>query len=161
MSFTVLVYTPFQIRTMSPKHTMSYIIFACTLLKHMSCSKTALTGETWFHCEFKHPQDANGWPPRREANRWPTGPLRLCIGVKLQGLHRASPSKFTRALTVHCVARRRRTCKEWNRIREGMCDHSWLFTSSSQSLVQLSIVGVRHEALGEAIDQSCLGHQCR
>jgi hypothetical protein len=23
------------------------------------CSKTSLTGETWFHCEFVHPWDAN------------------------------------------------------------------------------------------------------
>ncbi len=50
-------------------------------------SEAAPTGETWFHCEFVHPRDANCWPPRWEPNCWHTGPVRLCIGVKLQGLH--------------------------------------------------------------------------
>ncbi len=40
--------------------------------------------------EWVHPRDAKRWPRRRESNGWPTGPVRLCIGVKLQGLHRAS-----------------------------------------------------------------------
>ncbi len=51
------------------------------------CSKTALTEETQSHCEFVHPQVANRWSPRWEANDLPTGPVRLCVGVKLQGLH--------------------------------------------------------------------------
>ncbi len=34
-----------------------------------------------------HPGHTNHWPPSREANGWPTGPVRLCIGVKLQDLH--------------------------------------------------------------------------
>jgi hypothetical protein len=34
--------------------------------------------------------------------------------------HHAELSAPTVALTGHCVARRRRTCKEWNGIREGM-----------------------------------------
>ncbi len=48
------------------------------------CSEITLTGETWFHCEFVYLRDANRWPPRREVNN---GPVRLCSGVKLQGLH--------------------------------------------------------------------------
>jgi hypothetical protein len=40
--------------------------------------------------------------------------------VKLQGLHRATPSNLTEALTSHCVARRRRTCMEQNGTGEGM-----------------------------------------
>jgi hypothetical protein len=48
---------------------------------------------------------------------------------------------MTGALTVHCVARRRRTCKKWNGTGEGICDHSWLSTLSVQSLVKLLIVG--------------------
>jgi hypothetical protein len=51
------------------------------------CSETALTGETWFYDEFVHPQDANHWPPRQETNGWLTGPVRLCIRIKLKGLH--------------------------------------------------------------------------
>ncbi len=47
-----------------------------------------LTGETWFHCEFVHLWDVNRWPSRWEANGWPTGPVRLCSGAKLQGLHK-------------------------------------------------------------------------
>jgi hypothetical protein len=37
----------------------------------------------------------------------------------MQGLHRAPPSNLPGALTGHCVARGRRTCKEWNRTGEG------------------------------------------
>ncbi len=55
------------------------------------CSETALSGDTWFHCEFVHPRKANCWPPRQEANGLPTGPVRLCVGVKLQCLHRSLP----------------------------------------------------------------------
>jgi hypothetical protein len=56
------------------------------------CRETSLTGEpgsivsvdTSLGLELL-PAD----PPRREANIWPTGPVRLCIGVKLLGLHKA------------------------------------------------------------------------
>ncbi len=58
-------------------------------------------------------------PPRREANSWPTGLVRLCIGVKLKGLHRTPPSNWTGALTGHYIARRR-TCKERIWTGEGM-----------------------------------------
>ncbi len=57
------------------------------------CSETALTGETQLHCEFVHPQDADRWPPRQEANGWTTGSVRLC-GVKMQGFHRAPPQQL-------------------------------------------------------------------
>ncbi len=51
------------------------------------------------------------------------------------------PSNLTGALTGHCVARRRRTCKEWNGTRNSVCDQSWLFTLSAWSLVKHPIVG--------------------
>jgi hypothetical protein len=35
-----------------------------------------------------HPRDANCCPPRREANSWPTGPVRLCSGVRMQEIHK-------------------------------------------------------------------------
>ncbi len=34
-----------------------------------------------------HPQDANLCLPKQEANGWPTGPVRLCGGVRMQELH--------------------------------------------------------------------------
>ncbi len=71
----------------------------------------------------------------------------MCIGVKLQGLHRAPPSNLTGALTSHCVVRGGGgTCKEWNGTREGMYDHSWLFTSLVRSLEKLSIVNAETRA---------------
>ncbi len=65
----------------------------CSRISKISnvCSKPTLIGETQFHCEFVHSRDTNRWPPRWEANGWPTGPVRLCSGVKLQGLRRAPP----------------------------------------------------------------------
>jgi hypothetical protein len=80
------------------------------------CSDTSLTGEPNF---IGSVGSSPGCKPRREANSWPTGPVRLCNGVKLQGLDRASSSNFTGALTCHCIAKRR-TCKERNGTLEGM-----------------------------------------
>ncbi len=81
----------------------------------VACSETVLKGETRFHYDFVHPWDANCWLPWWEANDWPTGLVRLCIGMKLQGLHKPPlPSNLTGALTGHCVTRKRRTWKEWN-----------------------------------------------
>jgi hypothetical protein len=88
------------------------------------------------------------------------------------------PSNLTGALTVHCVARRRRTCKEQNRTGEGM----WyvihrLFTSSSRSLVKHPLKAdetnrqlfrlsawslVKRPMKGDKVSEwkSCWGHQC-
>jgi hypothetical protein len=50
------------------------------------CSKTTLTGESWFH--ISTPWGLNPGHSWREAKGWPTEPVRLCMNaVRLQALH--------------------------------------------------------------------------
>jgi hypothetical protein len=60
------------------------------------CSKTTLTGESWFH--KVPPWGLNPGPSRREANGWTTGPVELCMNaVKLQALHSIHVRGFSSA----------------------------------------------------------------
>jgi hypothetical protein len=51
------------------------------------CSETMLTQ---YPCSSSvgASRDAICWPPRREANGWPTRSVRLCSGVRMQELHK-------------------------------------------------------------------------
>ncbi len=65
-----------------------------TALLGWSCSKTSLTGESWFLISISW--GLNPGPSWREAKGWPTGPVRLTVNVvRLQALHRAPPQQPT------------------------------------------------------------------
>ncbi len=53
------------------------------------CSETSLTGEPSSLVSVGASPERKPLPPRREANGWPIEPVRLCFGVKLQGLHKS------------------------------------------------------------------------
>ncbi len=120
--------------------------------------ETLLIGETWFHFEFEHPRGANWWPPRQEANRWPTGPVGLCIGVKLHDLHRAPPKQLDRGSnqSLCCEEEEALQGEEWNRGRKCVITAGF-FTSSARSLVKLPIVGIRDKERLAAPVAGCLG----
>jgi hypothetical protein len=66
--------------------------------------------------------------------------MRLCIGVKLQGLHRAPPPlSHSRGALMRGGGGPARSGMEPGK---AMCDYSWLFTSLERSLVKLPIVGM-------------------
>ncbi len=65
-----------------------------------------LTGEPGSIVSVGAPPGHKLLPPGREANGWTTRPVRVCIGVKLQGLHRA-PEVTCDRRTTSDLARRR------------------------------------------------------
>jgi hypothetical protein len=107
-----------------------------------------LTGETWFHCEFVHPQHAIRRPPRGETNGGPTRPVGLCIEVKLQGLHRIPLQQLDRGSnwSLCCEVEEDLQGRSGMESGEGICDHSLLFTLSVLSLVKLRIVDAEPRA---------------
>jgi hypothetical protein len=65
------------------------------------CSETLLTGEPGSIVSVGASLGLELLPPlpsRRGANGLLIGPVRLCIGVKLQGLHRAPPQQFDQGI---------------------------------------------------------------
>jgi hypothetical protein len=91
------------------------------------------------------PVGKNGWPPMWEANDWPTGPVRLCVEVKLQGLHRAPPQQLDQGSnrSLYCEKEEDLQGVEWNQgkawvITAGFLHHrhkaQWSFPLSAQSL---------------------------
>ncbi len=71
-----------------------------------------------------HPWDTNRCPPWREANSLSTRPVILCIGVKLQGLHRAAPQQLDQGSdwSLSCKEEEDPQGAKWNRGRHVMCD---------------------------------------
>ncbi len=67
--------------------------------------------------------------------------MRLCIRVKLQGLHRAAPKQLDQESdqSLCCKEKEDLQGAEWNRGRHVMCDHVSLITLSARSLVKLPI----------------------
>ncbi len=122
-------------------------------LVRMYCSKTSLTGETPFHRKFLHPWDPNDWPPRQEANSWPTGLVRLCIGVKLQGIYRAPPQQPDQGSNRSLCCKEEEDLQgvEWNCGRHAMCKATGFSHWLAQSLVKHPLKG------GEATVRITLG----
>jgi hypothetical protein len=131
MSFIVLVYTPLSNTHHVPQ--THYLIYNFCMHFIITCSIVSLC----------IPRTQTADPLDRKQTIDPLDQWDCVLEWNCRASTGLHPSKLTGALTGHCVGRRRRTCKEWNEIREGMWYQSWLFTSSSQSLVQLSIVGAK------------------
>jgi hypothetical protein len=114
------------------------------------CSKTALTGETWFHCESGCiPGDANRWLPRQEANSSPTGPVILCSGKRMQEASQDSPPPPSNSYTPYRI---QAVCRNnlWTPLRIELGQEGWL---------KQPVAKVRGPIL--ACDQgSRRGHQC-
>ncbi len=120
------------------------------------CRVTNVTRHTWQENPvplqvWVCPQDTNNCPPRREANGWPTGPVRLCSSVRMQELHRPPPSPSKASGPYRILAMY-------------ICDRlQWLELGQKGWLKQpLAKVVTDHEQRGPMVadDQwSCLCHQ--
>ncbi len=89
-------------------------------LPYPYCRETMLTGESRFH--ISTPWGLKPGPLWREANRWTTGPMELCMdAVKIAGSTQGSPPA---ADYVGCEAGRR-TCRERQTRTGKLCEIKW------------------------------------
>jgi hypothetical protein len=127
------------------------------LLAYCKRPPPALTGETWFHCECGCiPGTLTADPLDGKLTIDPLDQWDCVFEWYCRASTRSPPSSrsLTGDLTGHCVARKRRSCKEWNGTKE----------SNSWSQLAFHIVGTKPIeashccAEPRATDQSHWGH---